>query len=59
MFSNYLPGCRYIKIKHGGQDTKWWAGNFGVKITLSSVRFDFSHTAGPFEGEYKLPSQEV
>ena len=59
MFKDYLSGVRYIKILHGGQDTQFWAGHYGVKITLSDVRFDFSHTSGPFVGEYKLPPQEV
>ena len=59
VFSNYLPGCRYVKIVHGGQDANWWAGHYGVKITLSTVKLDFSHTAGPFQGDYSLPEQQV
>lgn len=59
VFTSYRPGCRYIKIIHGGKDGNWWAGHYGVKITLSTLKFDFSHTAGPFEGELELPDQEV
>ena len=59
VFSNYLPGLRYIKILHGGQDTLHSEGHYGPKITLTDVRLDFSHTSGPFVGEYKLPPQPV
>lgn len=58
VFTSYPPGCRYIRYIHGGHDEKWWAGHYGVKITLSSLRFDFTHIAGPYVGEFKLPEQQ-
>ncbi|KAL0978451.1 hypothetical protein UPYG_G00170580 [Umbra pygmaea] len=36
-FSNYGPGLRFISFEHGGQDTKFWDGWFGVRVTGSSV----------------------
>uniref|UniRef100_A0A667WHC6 F-box protein 2 n=2 Tax=Myripristis murdjan TaxID=586833 RepID=A0A667WHC6_9TELE len=39
-FSDYGPGLRYISFEHGGQDTKYWDGWFGVRVTGSSVTID-------------------
>ncbi|XP_029007676.1 F-box only protein 2 isoform X2 [Betta splendens] len=36
-FSNYGPGMRFITFEHGGNDTKFWEGWFGVRVTGSSV----------------------
>ncbi|XP_077459136.1 F-box only protein 2 [Stigmatopora argus] len=36
-FSEYGPGLRFISFEHGGQDTKYWEGWFGVRVTGSSV----------------------
>ncbi|KAL0994851.1 hypothetical protein UPYG_G00128070 [Umbra pygmaea] len=36
-FSNYGPGLRYISFEHGGKDTKFWKGSYGVRVTRSSV----------------------
>lgn len=36
-FSDYGPGMRVISFEHGGQDTKFWDGWFGVRVTGSSV----------------------
>ncbi|KAH3852528.1 F-box only protein 44-like isoform X2 [Dreissena polymorpha] len=36
-FIIYGPGVRFIEYSHGGKDTCYWAGHFGVKITCSSV----------------------
>nr|XP_046240801.1 F-box only protein 2 isoform X2 [Scatophagus argus] len=36
-FSDYGPGMRLISFEHGGQDTKFWDGWFGVRVTGSSV----------------------
>ncbi|XP_071389148.1 F-box only protein 2-like [Centroberyx affinis] len=36
-FSGYGPGLRFISFEHGGQDTKFWDGWFGVRVTGSSV----------------------
>ncbi|CAJ0937051.1 unnamed protein product [Ranitomeya imitator] len=39
-FSNYGPGVRYIYFQHGGQDTQFWAGWYGIRVTNSSVTID-------------------
>ncbi|KPP60663.1 F-box only protein 2-like [Scleropages formosus] len=36
-FEDYGPGLRFISFEHGGQDTKYWNGWFGVRVTGSSV----------------------
>ncbi|XP_071776211.2 F-box only protein 44-like [Centroberyx gerrardi] len=36
-FSDYGPGLRFVSFEHGGQDTKYWAGWYGVRVTGSSV----------------------
>ncbi|XP_029434070.1 ubiA prenyltransferase domain-containing protein 1 isoform X3 [Rhinatrema bivittatum] len=36
-FRNYGPGVRYICFQHGGQDTQFWRGWYGVRLTGSSV----------------------
>ncbi|XP_077303310.1 F-box only protein 6-like [Lithobates pipiens] len=40
IFSNYGPGVRYISFQHGGKDTKFWAGWYGVRVTNSSITVD-------------------
>ncbi|KAJ8016754.1 hypothetical protein DPEC_G00010650 [Dallia pectoralis] len=37
VFKNYGPGVRYIQFVHGGQDTQFWAGWYGIRVTNSSV----------------------
>ncbi len=37
IFKNYGPGVRFIRFTHGGKDTKFWAGHYGVQVTNSSV----------------------
>ncbi|XP_056131479.1 F-box only protein 6-like isoform X2 [Lampris incognitus] len=37
VFRNYGPGVRYIRFTHGGQDTQFWAGWYGIRLTDSSV----------------------
>ncbi|KAM9361765.1 F-box only protein 2 isoform 2-T2 [Symphorus nematophorus] len=39
-FSDYGTGMRHISFEHGGQDTKFWDGWFGVRVTGSSVTID-------------------
>lgn len=39
-FSDYGPGVRYIYFQHGGQDTQFWAGWYGIRVTNSSVTID-------------------
>ncbi|NXC47322.1 FBX6 protein, partial [Penelope pileata] len=40
-FSNYPAGVRHILFQHGGQDTQFWAGWYGIRVTNSSI------TVGP------------
>ncbi|XP_059396835.1 F-box only protein 44-like [Carassius carassius] len=37
VFKDYGPGVRFIRFTHGGQDTKFWAGWYGIRVTNSSV----------------------
>ncbi|XP_074048251.1 F-box only protein 2 [Macrotis lagotis] len=36
-FKDYGPGVRFVRFEHGGQDTVYWKGWFGVRVTNSSV----------------------
>uniref|UniRef100_A0A673GQ05 Si:dkey-147f3.4 n=1 Tax=Sinocyclocheilus rhinocerous TaxID=307959 RepID=A0A673GQ05_9TELE len=37
VFKNYGPGVRFIRFTHGGNDTQFWAGHYGIRVTNSSV----------------------
>ncbi|XP_070695465.1 F-box only protein 6-like [Pempheris klunzingeri] len=37
VFRDYGPGVRYIRFTHGGKDTQFWAGWYGIRVTDSSV----------------------
>ncbi|RVE70913.1 hypothetical protein OJAV_G00068600 [Oryzias javanicus] len=37
VFKDYGPGVRYIRFTHGGKDTQFWAGWYGVRVTDSCV----------------------
>lgn len=37
VFQNYGPGVRYISFMHGGKDTQFWAGWYGIRVTDSRV----------------------
>ncbi|XP_019205681.1 F-box only protein 6 isoform X1 [Oreochromis niloticus] len=37
VFRDYGPGVRYIRFRHGGKDTQYWAGWYGIRVTDSSV----------------------
>ncbi|XP_065115232.1 F-box only protein 2-like [Paramisgurnus dabryanus] len=39
-FKDYGPGLRFISFEHGGEDTKFWKGWFGVRVTGSSVTIE-------------------
>ncbi|KAG9481900.1 hypothetical protein GDO78_010892 [Eleutherodactylus coqui] len=39
-FRDYGPGVRYIYFQHGGQDTQFWAGRYGIRVTGSSVTIE-------------------
>ncbi|GAA6082601.1 F-box only protein 6-like isoform X1 [Tachysurus ichikawai] len=36
-FKDYGPDVRFIRFKHGGKDTQFWAGHYGIRVTHSSV----------------------
>ncbi|KAM9444310.1 F-box only protein 2 isoform 1-T2 [Clarias gariepinus] len=40
IFTDYGPGLRFISFEHGGNDTKYWNGWFGVRVTGSAVTID-------------------
>jgi F-box protein 6 len=35
---DYCVGVRYIRFEHSGKDAQFWAGHYGPKMTLGSVR---------------------
>lgn len=37
VFKDYGPGVRYVKFSHGGKDSVFWAGWYGVRVTDSCV----------------------
>ncbi|KAM3872060.1 F-box only protein 6-like [Diretmus argenteus] len=37
VFKNYGPGVRYVHFIHGGRDTQFWAGWYGIRVTDSRV----------------------
>uniref|UniRef100_A0A8C1YJX1 FBA domain-containing protein n=1 Tax=Cyprinus carpio TaxID=7962 RepID=A0A8C1YJX1_CYPCA len=37
VFKDYGPGVRFIRFTHGGVDTQFWSGWFGIRVTNSSV----------------------
>uniref|UniRef100_A0A8C5HWU4 F-box only protein 2-like n=1 Tax=Gouania willdenowi TaxID=441366 RepID=A0A8C5HWU4_GOUWI len=37
-FSHYGRGLRFVSFEHGGKDTKFWKGWYGVRVTGSSVK---------------------
>lgn len=39
-FSEYGEGLRFISFEHGGQDTRFWDGWFGVRVTGSAIRVE-------------------
>ncbi|XP_051895224.1 F-box only protein 6-like [Pristis pectinata] len=40
VFKDYGPGVRYVKFSHEGQDTQFWAGWYGIRVTNSSVTIE-------------------
>ncbi|XP_043917710.1 F-box only protein 44-like isoform X2 [Protopterus annectens] len=36
-FRNYGVGVRYIRFVHGGRDTQFWGGLYGIRVTNSKV----------------------
>ncbi|XP_050787850.1 F-box only protein 44 isoform X3 [Gopherus flavomarginatus] len=39
-FHNYKAGVRHILFEHGGQDTQFWAGWYGCRVTNSSITIE-------------------
>ncbi|KAK2897354.1 F-box only protein 6-like [Channa argus] len=37
VFQKYGKGARYIRFTHGGKDSKFWAGWYGIRLTESCV----------------------
>ncbi|XP_017513232.2 F-box only protein 27 isoform X4 [Manis javanica] len=37
VFSNIKRGIRFVSFEHWGQDTQFWAGHYGARVTNSSV----------------------
>ncbi|XP_027875222.1 F-box only protein 6-like [Xiphophorus couchianus] len=37
VFKDYGPGVRYVRFNHGGKDTQFWAGWYGIRVTESCV----------------------
>ncbi|XP_051063536.1 F-box only protein 27 isoform X2 [Phodopus roborovskii] len=37
VFSNIGRGVRFVSFEHWGQDTQFWAGHYGARVTNSSV----------------------
>ncbi|XP_028264765.1 F-box only protein 6-like isoform X2 [Parambassis ranga] len=37
VFQNYGPGVRFIRFTHGGKDSQFWAGWYGIRVTDSCV----------------------
>ncbi|XP_078215451.1 F-box only protein 27 isoform X8 [Callithrix jacchus] len=37
VFSNIKMGIRFVSFEHWGQDTQFWAGHYGARLTNSSV----------------------
>ncbi|XP_078313952.1 F-box only protein 6-like [Crassostrea virginica] len=40
IFTSYPGGVRFIKFKHEGKDEQFWAGHYGSKFTMATVRFN-------------------
>ncbi|KFO31599.1 F-box only protein 2 [Fukomys damarensis] len=36
-FTDYGPGVRFVRFEHGGQDSVYWKGWFGARVTSSGV----------------------
>ncbi|KAJ6656765.1 hypothetical protein lerEdw1_003096 [Lerista edwardsae] len=39
-FTDYGPGVRFIRFEHGGQDTVFWKGWYGARVTHSHVTIE-------------------
>ncbi|XP_061456621.1 F-box only protein 2-like isoform X1 [Rhineura floridana] len=39
-FADYGPGVRFVRFEHGGQDTVFWKGWYGARVTHSSMTIE-------------------
>ncbi|ROL53228.1 F-box only protein 6 [Anabarilius grahami] len=46
VFKDYGPGVRFIRFTHGGKDTQYWAGHYGIRVTNSSVEIYSAEGSG-------------
>uniref|UniRef100_A0A3B5MCG9 Uncharacterized protein n=1 Tax=Xiphophorus couchianus TaxID=32473 RepID=A0A3B5MCG9_9TELE len=37
VFKDYGPGVRYVYFEHGGKDSVFWAGWYGIRLTETSI----------------------
>uniref|UniRef100_A0A087XHF3 FBA domain-containing protein n=2 Tax=Poecilia formosa TaxID=48698 RepID=A0A087XHF3_POEFO len=37
VFKDYGPGVRYVYFEHGGRDSVFWAGWYGIRLTETSI----------------------
>ncbi|KAM4736732.1 uncharacterized protein FYW61_004397 [Anableps anableps] len=37
VFKDYGPGVRYVYFEHGGKDSVYWAGWYGIRLTETSI----------------------
>ncbi|CAF1074498.1 unnamed protein product [Brachionus calyciflorus] len=40
VLKDYSSDVRYILFQHGGNDTQYWAGHYGIKVTNSAMRLN-------------------
>uniref|UniRef100_A0A8C5NFC4 F-box only protein 2-like n=1 Tax=Gouania willdenowi TaxID=441366 RepID=A0A8C5NFC4_GOUWI len=56
-FSHYGRGLRFVSFEHGGKDTKFWKGWYGVRVTGSSVKL-FHPLKGPLGSDGPTVEEE-
>ncbi|XP_046517488.1 F-box only protein 6-like isoform X3 [Equus quagga] len=57
-FSDYPPGVRHILFQHGGQDTQFWAGWYGPRVTNSSIIISHKMTRTPAPSTAQLEATQ-
>ncbi|XP_043917712.1 F-box only protein 6-like [Protopterus annectens] len=59
-FKNYGHGVRYVRFNHAGEDTQFWKGWYGIRVTNSSVVVEPETLTVVSEGtKVVLPCQEA
>ncbi|XP_070619839.1 F-box only protein 27-like [Erythrolamprus reginae] len=56
-FRGYGRGVRYVRFKHRGKDTQFWAGHYGARVTNSSVVVQFPPEAAESLEPRRSPAQ--